>query len=243
MWVILALSSYLKKYNWYYLSDYVIVLLLYGRNEGNMETKFIAATRKTGGEQFIYNGHSVEHFLVDYWAWAYSDLVNNVDRGKLAEFIVASALGASDGVSATWDKFDILYRGSGIEVKSSSYLQSWAQERESYIGFAVRPTVAPIANTATYDDERKRQSDVYVFCLLKHKDKLTLDALNLDQWEFYVVPTALLNELIPTQKSISLSFLQKHNVVPCDYSEIKIRVDDIVNNLSEKSDDLQVASE
>ena len=208
-----------------------------------METKFVAATRKTGREEFVINGYSAGHLLVDYWAWAYSDLVNNVDRGKLAEFIVASALGMADGVSATWDKFDILYNGSGIEVKSSSYLQSWAQERESYIGFAVRPTMAPIGNTATYDNERKRQSDVYVFCLLKHKDKLTLDALNLDQWEFYVVPTALLDKLIPTQKSIALSFMQKHNIAPCSYSEIKMYVDNIINNLSKKSDDLKVVSE
>jgi len=207
-----------------------------------METKFVAAARKTGREEFVTNGQSVGHLLVDYWAWAYSDLVNNVDRGKLAEFIVSSALGAADGVSATWDKFDILYRGSGIEVKSSSYLQSWAQEKESPIGFAVRPTVAPIANTATYDDVRKRQSDVYVFCLLKHKDKLTLDALNLDQWEFYVVPTALLDKLIPTQKTIVLSFMRKHNIAPCGYSEIKMCVDNIINDLSKKSGDLQVVS-
>lgn len=196
-----------------------------------METKFIATKRKSGMEEFKFGGVPVGHSLNDYWAWANSDLVNNVDRGKLSEFIVASALGISNDVAATWDKFDLLYMGKGIEIKSSSYLQSWYQERESYIAFTVRPTIAPINNTSTYEDVRKRQADLYVFCLLAHKDKLTLNPLNLDQWEFYIVPTSLLDELIPTQKSISLTFLQKNEINACKYHDIRPRVENIIRDL------------
>jgi hypothetical protein len=30
---------------------------------------------------------------------------------------------------------------------------------------------------------------LYVFCLLAHKDKSTLDPLNMDQWQFFVLAT------------------------------------------------------
>ncbi len=31
--------------------------------------------------------------IKDFWQWAYSDLVGNTDRGTLAEYIVAKAIG------------------------------------------------------------------------------------------------------------------------------------------------------
>lgn len=193
-----------------------------------METKFVAPTQKTGKEDFIINGSSVGVSLANYWSWAYSDLANNTERGKLAEFIVASALGLADNIGATWDSFDLKYKGKGVEVKSAAYLQSWHQEKESYIGFTVRPTVGLVGNTGTYDNDRKRQSDVYVCCLLKHKDKLTFNPLDLDQWEFFVVPTALLDKLIPTQKHIALSFFTKNGILPCSYSEIRFCVEQAI---------------
>jgi len=33
----------------------------------------------------------------DFWAWAYSDLVLNIDRAVFAEFIVGCALGITGG--------------------------------------------------------------------------------------------------------------------------------------------------
>jgi hypothetical protein len=94
----------------------------------------------------------------------------------------------------------------------------------------VRPALGVIGNTGTYDNERKRQSDVYVFCLLNHRDKLTLNPLDLDQWEFYIVSTALLDKLVPTQKKIALSFFFKKGIQPCRYSEIRSRVEQAIVN-------------
>ena len=70
---------------------------------------------------------------------------------------------------------------------------------------------------------------MYVFCLLAHKDKATLNPLDLDQWEFYVVPTAWLNEVLPVQKSVPLSFLKRHNIAPCGYTGIRPRVEATFN--------------
>lgn len=51
----------------------------------------IQATRKSGKECF--EGIGGEHTLQDFWAWAFSDLVSNTERGKLAEYLVAKAMG------------------------------------------------------------------------------------------------------------------------------------------------------
>lgn len=186
-----------------------------------MELGSIKLIQKTGGERFSIDGAKLDISLLDYWSWAHSDLIVNTERGKLAEFIVASALGINGSLNSTWDSFDLLYNGKGVEVKSAAYLQSWRQAKDSYISFSIRPTVGVVGDTGTYDNDRKRQSDVYVFCLLKHMDKLTVNPLDLGQWSFYVVPTSLLNELIPTQKTIVLSFFGKHGIAPCGYSEIR----------------------
>ena len=51
-------------------------------------------------------------------AWAYSDIVGNTERGKLAEFIVAMALGITESISVAWNKYDLLSKeGIRIEVK------------------------------------------------------------------------------------------------------------------------------
>lgn len=190
-----------------------------------METSMVVLTRKTGKEVFASRNAATDFSLSDYWSWAHSDLVNNAEWGKVAEFIVASALGVADKPCTVWDSFDLLYKGKGIEVKSAAYLQSWRQKKESYIAFSVRPTVGLVEDTGTYDNDRKRQSHAYVFCLLKHRDKQTVNPLDLDQWEFYVAPTALLDKHIPTQKTIVFSFFEKYGISPCGYSEIRANVD------------------
>ncbi|MCL2825617.1 MAG: hypothetical protein FWD57_16615 [Polyangiaceae bacterium] len=185
-----------------------------------MSVNVVEPTRKTGDEPFTNNGEPINANISDFWRWAYSDLLNNIHRGKLAEFIVASALCVADGISGTWEKYDITFRGIRIEVKSAAYLQSWHQENLSAISFDIRPTLGWDATTGKYDTMQKRQADVYVMCLLKHKDKKTVDPLNLEQWEFYVVETAMLNELLAAQKRVSLGFLKKR-IAPCDYGDIR----------------------
>lgn len=172
------------------------------------------ATRKTGDEPFHHNGQVLDTRLINFWSWSGSDLVSNASRGILAEYIVAYALGVTDGVRVEWDAYDILTpSGVRIEVKSAAYLQSWFQKKLSNITFRIRPTQSLDASTNGMEKDLKRQGDIYVFCVLHHKDKATLDPLNLEQWEFYILSAAILNEKVPTQKNISLSSLLKLN--PC----------------------------
>ena len=58
------------------------------------------------------------------------------------------------------------------------------------------------------DTEPNRHADLHVFALLAHKDKATLDAMNVDQWVFYVLPTEVLNKRPRSQHSITLKSLE-----------------------------------
>jgi hypothetical protein len=50
---------------------------------------------------------------------------------------------------------------------------------------------------------------VYVFAVLHHEDRRSIDPLNLAQWEFYVLATKALNERKRSQHSITLPSLKK----------------------------------
>jgi len=131
----------------------------------------IEVTRKNGNEPFLANGSPLSSNLLSFWQWSSSDLVGNALRGVLAEYIVASAIGCSDGTRTEWDAFDIeTPEGVKIEVKSGAFIQSWEQKQYSTIQFGIRPTQGWDAKINTYSSQKIRQSDVYVFCVLSHKD-------------------------------------------------------------------------
>jgi hypothetical protein len=177
----------------------------------------LVITRRSGGEPIRANGETVAR-LRDFWSWACSDLTGNTMRGALAEYLVAAALGAASGTRTGWDTVDIRTPEAWrIEVKSAAYLQSWAQSRTSGISFSIAPASGWDAETDTISADLLRRSDVYVFCLLHHQDKRTLDPLNLDQWTFYVLPTRVLDEQCPAQKTIGLSSLERLSPLKTDF--------------------------
>lgn len=168
--------------------------------------KRIKVTSKTGQELFL----GMPHSLLEYWAWAHSDIVSNSERGILAEYLVRCAVHAPSPCRIEWDAVDVISpEGIRIEVKSSAYLQTWKQEKLSRIRFDIAPKNAWDSVENSYASQRIRSADVYVFCLFNSKDPDTANPMDLAQWEFYVLATSVLNELVPKQKSISLTSLQK----------------------------------
>ena len=113
-------------------------------------------------------------------------------------------MGCDEGTSPTWGSFDLLSpEGIKIEVKASAYIQSWEQKGFSKIGFSIAESL--YWDGVAYAKEKKRQADVYVFCVLKHKEQDTINPLDLEQWDFYPVSTAILNETVKGQKTICLA--------------------------------------
>ncbi|MFI7393273.1 hypothetical protein [Streptomyces tendae] len=178
----------------------------------------LVINRRTGDEPIRVDGEVVAT-LGDFWSWACSDLASNTMRGVLAEYLVATALGAAAGTRTEWDTVDIRTAEQWrIEVKSAAYLQSWAQSRPSDISFSIAPATGWDAQTGSTSMDVLRRSDVYVFCLLHHQDKQTLAPLDLGQWTFYVLSTRVLDDRCPHQKTITLSSLQQLHPVQTDFS-------------------------
>jgi hypothetical protein len=200
--------------------------------EDNNGLPYIPIVRKAGDEVFRRNGLMLGIKLLDFWQWSASDLIGNAERGILAEYIVATALGIADGVQEGWSAYDLeMPSGIKIEVKSGAYIQSWYQKSYSNICFSIRPSTSWDSRTNEWGTERKRQADIYVFCVLHHKDQDTLDPLNLDQWEFYVLPANVLNSLSLTQKTLGLSGLLKLNPCKAKYEEIASCVETLSGNI------------
>ena len=162
-------------------------------------------TPHDGGEPFRTGGEPTGFDLQGFWRWAQSDLMSNVTRGVLAEYIVAQALGVAAPVRDEWAAFDLQAPGSPIirvEVKCSAYVQRWRQDGLTKPQF----DTAPSRNWDDPDSDPEHQADVYVYCLLAHRNRETVDPLNLDQWEFYVLPRSTVEDL--RQKSVGLSRLR-----------------------------------
>lgn len=175
--------------------------------------------RKTGSESFHDGDHDLDFNLLSFWCWSVSDLVSNLTRGVLAEYLIANAIGAAGHIRDEWAAYDLDDpRGISIEVKSAAYIQSWKQDRHSSISFNCPKTLAWDPETNHQSSEKRRQAKVYVFALLAHRDQATLDPLDVSQWEFYVVPTVLLDRRERSQHSITLNSLRKLHGEPVAYA-------------------------
>lgn len=173
-----------------------------------MKLDHIVPARKSGNENFHTDDTPLDYTLLDFWRWSSSDLLNNTLRGVLAEFLVSKALHSAKGIRTEWHPFDAeTPDGIKIEVKSAAYIQSWHQKRYSTIQFGVPHTYGWNYETNSYEPERRRQADVYVFCLFHHKVKETADPLNTAQWRFFVISAEQLNAGIGQQKTIGFKRL------------------------------------
>ena len=177
--------------------------------------------RKTGSEKFHHNSDEKSISLLDFWQWSTSTLLNNTTRGILAEFIVAQSLGIAESIRSPWDAYDLqLTNGIKIEVKSSAYIQSWYQKKLSNITFGISKTRGWNEQTNQQDSELKRQVDIYIFCLLNHKIQDTIDPLDMDQWDFFILPSSVLDNKVEDWKSIGLKSLIKLNPLHVKYGDI-----------------------
>jgi hypothetical protein len=186
----------------------------------------LALHPRQGTSSFQLAGKPLAKKLADFWQWSTSDLVSNATRGVLAEYIVAMALDCDlKGVRNEWQAWDLTMKdGTKIEVKSAAYIQSWAQREFSEISFSVKKSLAWDRDSNLPAKEATRKADFYVFALLAHQDKETIDPLNLDQWRFYVVPTQKLDERKRSQHSIMLKALEELSGGSVGWDELKKKV-------------------
>lgn len=184
-------------------------------------------------DQFTHNGNP-QFSVLDFWKYHYS----RIDESKVAEFLVAKALGVERAENTVyWTAYDMSYRDKRIEVKETSYVHPWGNKISKTRTFSIEPSRTsywgdlPVERTS--DNKRGRQSEVYVFCLNTYKDPESYDVLNIDFWEFYVVPTFKSNQYAagygnPNQKKISLNVVKKMTE-PVAYEKLREAVDLSIN--------------
>jgi hypothetical protein len=147
--------------------------------------------------------------VLDFWRWAYSDLRDNTHRGVLAEFLVALALGRAGTRRKGWDNYDVVTNsGVRVEVKASGYLQSWAQAAHSRLSFGRVAARTWDENTNERGAEPEVRADVFVFAVQTCMDPNAYDALDIAQWEFYVVPSDRVREC--GYRSVSIAWVRRY---------------------------------
>ncbi|MGB0864197.1 MAG: hypothetical protein ACPG19_08915 [Saprospiraceae bacterium] len=183
-------------------------------------------------EAFKLKSKKLDFNITDFWKWTLSDLVENRNRGILAEFIVKEALQIKSSSRIEWDSYDFeTVKGVRIEVKSSAYIQSWKQNEYSTISFNIKPTHKYTGNNQ-FSEDKKRQSDVYIFCILAHQNFNTINPMCLEQWEFYMIKTKTLDKELKEQQTIRISTLEIIGAIKCDYNNLKKEFDKLEQELS-----------
>lgn len=191
-----------------------------------MDVDLRPATRRLRSrkEEFNVAAGCPRATLGDYWSWSSSSVLDNTERGILAEFLVANALGLTEKPRVEWGSYDLKTAASTkIEVKSSAYLQSWRQRKYEW---------DPETGKSEKNDQPNRSADIYIFCLLKEKDKTIVDPLDTKQWEFYVVPTFRINKDRGSKKTISLGQLKNLVDAPVQYSDLAGTVAKVTKSIS-----------
>lgn len=182
-------------------------------------------------EDEMFHLHGSEIFSVlDFWRYKYSQLSGMA--GEIAEFLVARALGISKAENSDyWTAYDMSYRNKRIEVKATQYVHPWNRKRISTVrSFSIEPSHNSYWGTGAGSS---RQSDVYVFCLDTNKDISHVDPLDLDAWEFYVIPTFRIDHYAqkngnPNQKKITLSVVRRLCTMPNSYDDLKQSIDSAI---------------
>lgn len=145
----------------------------------------------------------------------------------IAEFLVAKALGMEKPFNRDgWTLWDIEYGGKRIEVKETGYYHSWRKDGKT-------SDVRTFGITKAYSQDgtntKERQNDIYVFCLNIGKDRESSNPLELKNWEFYIIPTEIINKQCGDNKSIGLGRIKQ--LAKClSYEEIKPVIDEIITN-------------
>ena len=193
----------------------------------------IRAKRKTGCEPIRRPGNRGDvGTLLGFWQWAGSDLVGNTVRGWLAEYLVALDLGIADGARTEWAPHDLTMADrTRVEVKTSAYVQSWSQKGHSTPRFSIRPAIGWGPEGGFSANPPERSSDVYVFCLHKHRDQATICPLDGAQWNFFVVPTKVIDARLGNQKTVGISTLCDVGARQSPFGEIKKTISTVLGGM------------
>lgn len=174
-----------------------------------------------GYEPFTNKYKPIGLSITDFWSFQFSNILHDPD--EIAEFLVAKALEQKEPYNKdSWTLFDILYRGKRIEVKQTAYYHPFNEPGK--LSLVRRFGIQKVKND---DGTYERANDIYVFCLLNGEDEESAWPLELSHWEFYVVPTEVIDRECGNQKSVSLSRVRTF-AETVDYDNLKGSIDTLI---------------
>ena len=129
-----------------------------------------------------------------------------------------------------WTLYDILYRDTRIEVKETSYYHPWNEGGKISQQRSFGITKAN-SNYEHPDEPNRfeRQNDIYIFCVVNGETREASNPLILDNWDFYVVPTSVINEKSKDNKTISLNRIRTLGFKPTRFNNLRREVDIIID--------------
>ena len=202
----------------------------------------------TGNEHLFITSkdskNALDYTLLNFWQWAYSNLLHNMHRGKFAEFIVKCAL-EQGGVQTRkevmtgLEPYDLegpIIASTGLtsklEIKSAAFVQSWDIKHPEKTSFSIAPAKTP-DETGDYRDGsfKHRNNDIYIFAIYTATSN-EQDILNLSLWEFYILPTYKIenDDALYKQKTISLKTV-KQLCEPFKYENLCCAIIDTCNRI------------
>lgn len=188
-----------------------------------------------GDERFICDSKELDFDIKDFWRFQYSNIYSL--HGEIAEFIVARALGITEAQNSEyWTLWDISYGEIKIEVKATAYFHLWNKDGKisKQRTFSIAKANGSYDSEIAGNSEFKRQNDIYVFCLVNGETMESSNPLDLDNWEFYVVPTHFLNEHCGDNKKITLGRIRRFGFECIKYNELKAQIDKLIENLENR---------
>lgn len=185
----------------------------------------------TGAEPFI------DGTVADFWRWALSDLRMNLARGYLVEYLVARALNDPAPARVEWGPWDVQAAdGTLVEIKACGRLQSWTTRKLSTPAWTFKSVRADRVWSDTVGDylpvDPASRVHVWVFALQTAEDPASYDPLDVDQWQFRVMPHREL--LVAGQTSAGLSFFDARGVQAVGYSDLA----DAVRDARQRNDEM-----
>lgn len=126
--------------------------------------------------------------------------------------------------------------GTTVEVKASGYLQGWNQLKPSKIIFSGlkarrelelspdRDPDAPRRWDEMYTEEPEFRADVYVFAVHTTQNPDLYNCLDVDAWDFYVLPAHILREY--DARTVSLAFVLGKGATPLQLEELRTAVEE-----------------
>jgi hypothetical protein len=172
-------------------------------------------------------------------------------KGQFTEWLVSLLLGIRSKRQLHWANTDLVTEtGVRIEVKSSSYWQSWKfwgdggkprqlkmagkteERRITFAGLKVRDN-AP-GSLPEY------RSDLYVFGFQAQRDPRLWNALDLRQWEFYMLTRPEMETI--GSGSVSLITVRRKAGAPMTASELGIRGREKIAEVTERKNTASAAA-